>query len=56
MERENDRETRKESADARERYETPVLRAVELLPDETLGLGCKVDVVSCSQSFNTFGS
>ena len=39
--------------DQRQEYETPRLRSIELLPEETLGVGCKLggDPV-CQATFN----
>jgi hypothetical protein len=45
-----------QGADQRQPYEPPRLQVVELLPEETLGIGCKVQGEPlCGQSFN-FGS
>lgn len=46
-----------EPRETRRAYEAPLLRTVELLPSETLGLGCKTEAEAlCQINFANFGS
>lgn len=45
---------RQQSNGQRQPYEAPRLQIVELLPEETLGIGCKtMSEPSCTVGFNT---